>query len=84
MRYYGKEGPQCKLPIEEECCGVERCRNAARALLFGRVPRGVVLWLGLGLMVTALTMGFWGLSALSDGSRPLMVRDMGSAIRIHR
>ena len=83
MRYYGKEGPQCRLPIEEACHGVERCRNAARALLFGRVPRGVVLWLGLGLMVTALTMGFWGLSALS-GSSPSYVRDVGSAIRIHR
>lgn len=83
MRYYGKDGPQFRLPIKEECSGVGRCRSAARAVLFGRVPRGVVLWLGLGLVVTVLTMGLWGLSSLS-GSNPPLVRDMGSAIRIHR
>ncbi|MCB2189959.1 MAG: hypothetical protein KQI62_00245 [Deltaproteobacteria bacterium] len=83
MRYYGKEGPQCKLTIEEECSGVEKCRKAAHAVLFGRVPRGVVLWLGLGLMFTVITMGLWGLTALSGGNRPF-VQDMGSAIRIHR
>lgn len=83
MRYYGKEGAQCQLPLEAECHGMERCRNAARAVLFGRVPRGVVLWLGVGLLVTALTMGFMGLSSLTDGSRHY-VRDQGSAILIRR
>ncbi len=83
MRYYGKEGLQCHQPIEPECKGLQRCRGAARAVLFGRVPRGVVLWLGVGLVVTAVTMGLWGLSSLSDGNRPY-VRDQGSAILIHR
>jgi hypothetical protein len=83
MRYYGKEGPQCKLPIEEECCGVERCRHAARAVLFGRVPRSVVIWLGLGIVATALTMGILSVSFLSGGGRP-HVSDVGSAISIRR
>ena len=83
MRYYGKEGPQCKLPIEEECRGVERCRQAARAVLFGRVPRGVVMWLGLGIVATALTMGLLSVSFLGDGGRP-HVSDVGTAISIRR
>lgn len=83
MRYYGKDDAQCRLPLEEKCNGVGRCRSAAHALLFGRVPRGVVLWLGLGLVITALSMGLWSLSSLSGGNPPL-VRDMGSAIRINR
>lgn len=83
MRYYGKDGLQCQQPIEPKCKGLERCRDAARAVLFGRVPRGVVLWLGVGLVATALTMGLWGLSSLSDGNYSF-VRDQGSAILIHR
>ncbi len=62
---------------------MERCRNAACAVLFGRVPRGVVMWLGLGLMVTVLSLGFWGLSELSPGPSHF-VRDQGSAIMIRR
>ena len=83
MRYYGKEGPQCHLPVQERCEDGARCRKAAHALLFGRVPRGVVMWLGLGLMVTVITMGFWGLSGLS-AKESHFVRDQGSAIMIRR
>ncbi len=84
MRYYGKEGPQCALPVEEAGCrGMERCRHAAHAMLFGRVPRGVVMWMGLGLMVAVITLGFWGLHELS-GKGGNFVRDQGSAILIHR
>lgn len=83
MRYYGKEGSQCRLPIGEECSGVGRCRQAARAVLFGRVPRGVVLWLGLGIVATAITMGLLSVSFLGNGGRP-HVSDVGSAISIRR
>jgi hypothetical protein len=41
------------------------------------------MWLGLGLMATALTLGFWGLSELSVGGSHF-VRDQGSAIMIRR
>lgn len=62
---------------------MERCRKAARAVLFGRVPRGVVMWLGLGIMVVALTLGFWGLSELHSRNSSF-VRDQGSALFIRR
>ncbi|MCF8035007.1 MAG: hypothetical protein K9K66_17285 [Desulfarculaceae bacterium] len=62
---------------------MERCRKATHAVLFGRVPRGVVMWLGLGMMVVVLSLGFWGLSEL-HGRNASFVRDQGSAIIIRR
>jgi hypothetical protein len=83
MRYYGKEGPQCEPPQEENCCGMDRCRLAARAVLFGRVPRGVVLWLGLGLVGVTLILTLWSVSSVGSGGQPHL-RDVGTAITIQR
>ncbi len=37
----------------------QSCRVVARAVLFDRVPRRVVLWMGLGVMAAAITLGMW-------------------------
>ncbi|RJX35592.1 MAG: hypothetical protein C4525_02770 [Desulfarculus sp.] len=84
MRYYGREGAQCELSLEHQPGAVYQCKKAAHALLFGRVPRGIVTWLGLGLMLTALVLGLWGLSTLKGDKHPSMVRDQGSALIIRR
>lgn len=84
MRYYGKEGAQCQFTLDGQSRGpMGRCRNAARAVLFGRVPKGVVIWLGLGLLVLSVTLGLWGLSALTNDS-DRYTRDQGSAVMIRR
>ncbi len=84
MRYYGKEGNQCQLSISEESGGtLYSCKKAAHAVLFGRVPKGLVVWLGLGLVVLSATLGLWGLSELSSENERL-TRDHGSAVMIRR
>lgn len=86
MRYYGREGVQCQLSLQEQerPGAVYQCKKAAHAVLFGRVPRGLILWLGLGLMVASLTLGLWGLSSLTSEKGPHVVRDQGSAVMIRR
>lgn len=84
MRYYGKEGNQCQLSMCEDSGGaLYSCKKAAHAVLFGRVPKGVVIWLGLGLMLLSVTLGLWGLSALTNDS-DRYTRDHGSAVMIRR
>ncbi|MEW5911895.1 MAG: hypothetical protein AB1814_05020 [Thermodesulfobacteriota bacterium] len=84
MRYYGKEGVQCQLSLDDQPGAVYQCKKAAHALLFGRVPRGIVAWLGLGLMLLAVFLGVWGLASLKGEKQPPMVRDQGSALIIRR
>jgi hypothetical protein len=82
MRYFGKEGPQCDAPWVECADGVHKYRMFARRVLFGRVPRAAVRWLGLGLLLATLLLGVCSLTALKGSSR--FVSDQGSAVLIHR
>ncbi|MCA1905304.1 MAG: hypothetical protein LDL11_01785 [Desulfarculus sp.] len=83
MRYFGKDGPQCQLPELEPAGSVGKCRRLVRAVLFGRVPRGAVLWLGLGVVVMALFMWFWSVACVSESGRSVC-RDAAAAISIRR
>ena len=83
MRYFGKEGPQCQLPELDADGSTQKCRQVARAVLFGRVPRQAVVWLGLGVVAVALFMWLWSVACVSDGSRSTM-RDAAAAISIRR
>lgn len=82
MRYFGKEGRQCDAPWVECADGVHKYRLFARRVLFGRVPRGTVRWLGLGLLLITLFLGVCSLSSLKGSSR--FVSDQGSAVLINR
>lgn len=83
MRYFGKDGAQCQLPELEAAGSADKCRRLARAVLFGRVPRTAVVWLGLGVAVMALFMWFWSVVCVSDGGRSVC-RDAAAAISIRR
>lgn len=67
MRYFGKDGPQCAPPSLEEGSAGEVCRQVGRAVLFGRVPRAVSLWLGAGLLVFILALGALSIFSLEPG-----------------
>lgn len=82
MRYFGKDGPQCQ-PTEYTPDGdCTRTRHLGRAVLFGRVPRTVCLWLGLGLAAAAVGAGLAALTRVGDSERA--VRDPASAMTIRR
>lgn len=83
MRYFGKDGAQCQLPELEAGGSAEKCRRLARAVLFGRVPRVAVVWLGLGVLALALFVWFWSVVCVADGCR-LPLRDPAAAVSIRR
>jgi hypothetical protein len=53
MRHYGKDGPQCRPLLGRPGGPAQTCRLTARAVLFGRVPRSALLWMG-SLLVLAV------------------------------
>jgi hypothetical protein len=83
MRYFGKDGPQCAPPALETGSTRDLCRQVGRAVLFGRVPRSVSLWLGTGLLVFLLALGALSICSLqTDGLRS--VRDTADVVAIRR
>jgi hypothetical protein len=83
MRYFGKDGPQCASPALEPGSARQVCRQVGRAVLFGRVPRGVSLWLGAGLMLFLLALGALSICSLQeDGLRSC--RDSADMMAIRR
>ena len=66
MRHYGKEGKQCRLVVDHATGKAETCRLYARSVLFGRVPRPVVMWLGMGVMLTSLLLGALCITTVDD------------------
>jgi len=83
MRYFGKDGAQCQLPELAAAGSADKCRRLARAVLFGRVPRTAVVWLGLGVAALALFMWFWSVVCVTDGCRTSL-RDPAAAVSIRR
>ena len=71
MRYFGKDGLQCRPVVRGQGGPAYTCRLVARSVLFGRVPRRMVLWLGMGVMAATITLGLWGTLSLdpSDSVR---------------
>lgn len=82
MRYFGKEGDQCALPDLAAPNPVVKCRKLGRAVLFGRVPRTAVVWLGLGLASITLGLWLWSVVSVSEGGR--VCKDTAAAISIRR
>jgi hypothetical protein len=87
MRYFGKEGAQCRPGWRKENEGLDKapskCRQMARAVLFGRVPKAVVLSLGLGALAFMLALALICGTAFKQES-PSLVRDMKSAVSVKR
>ena len=83
MRYFGKDGPQCEFVCRQGVGRAQRARLMARSLLFGRVPRRMVMWLGLGVMVFSLTLGILCLGSMQTGPENLH-RDMSPTLLIRR
>jgi hypothetical protein len=84
MRHYGKEGKQCKVVVNETTGKAEVCRLYARNVLFGRVPRSVVMWLGMGVMLTSLLVGALCITAFDEDYSPDFHRDTGASLLIRR
>ena len=82
MRYFGKDGPQCMPPEAEINSNGELLRHYGRAFLFGRVPRGVSLWLGAGVMLIVLLLGAYSIGNVQPGFR--VCRDSADAVAIRR
>ncbi len=83
MRYFGTEGAQCQPPpLSAETAG-GKCRHIGRAVLFGRVPRSVSLWLGVGVLAVALLLGMCSLATVqTDNWR--CSRDTSDVMAIRR
>lgn len=82
MRYYEKDRPGPRQG--PQATGFwRRARLRARAILFGRVSREMVLWLGAALIVLALALALLGLSNLSGG-RYQPVHDPAAQMMIRR
>lgn len=82
MRYFGKDGGQCALPDLEASNPALKCRRLARAVLFGRIPRSAVVWLGLGVVGIALGLWLWSVTCVTEGSR--VCKDSAAAFSIRR
>ncbi|MFH1060270.1 MAG: hypothetical protein V1797_16530 [Pseudomonadota bacterium] len=83
MRYFGKDGGQCALPDLDAPNPVVKCRKLARAVLFGRIPRSAVVWLGMGVLGLSLVLWLWSVACVSDGGRGIC-RDVSAALSIRR
>ncbi len=84
MRHYGKEGKQCSLVVDHATGKADTCRLYARSVLFGRVPRSVVMWLGMGVMLSTLLLGALCITAFDEDYSPDFHRDAHSTIMIRR
>lgn len=82
MRYFGKDGAQCQPAPMPSADASGRYRHYGRAVLFGRVPRSLLIWLGIGILAAALGAGVASLVSLGESSRG--VRDASSAVSIRR
>ncbi|MFH1036155.1 MAG: hypothetical protein V1806_16760 [Pseudomonadota bacterium] len=83
MRYFGKDGAQCRPPSLDAPTRVGRCRKLGRAVLHGRVPRSSVMLMGVAVTVIGLSLCFWSYVCVSEGGRgPL--RDAAAAMSIRR
>jgi hypothetical protein len=83
MRYFGKDGPQCAPTALDAASTGELCRQVGRAVLFGRVPRSVSLWLGAGLLVLLLGLGALSVCSL-QGEGLRTCRDTADVMAIRR
>jgi len=84
MRHYGKDGPQCRPRLARGKGPVQTCRLVARNLLFGRVPRGAVVFIGLGVVLVALVFGMASIGALDTQVDSDFHRDHDAALIIKR
>ncbi len=84
MRHYGKDGMQCRPVVEHASGKAEACRLVARSVLFGRVPRSVVVWLGVGVTLASLLIGVLCLSSVDCSYTTNFHRDMTSSLLIRR
>lgn len=83
MRYFGKDGPQCQFVCAESVSRPRKVRLLCRSVLYGRVPRRMVMWLGMGMLAFSLTLGVLCLGALTPEVDDFH-RDMNSSLLIKR
>jgi len=87
MRYFGKDGAQCRPGWRKGGEGVDKapskCRQMARAVLFGRVSKAAVLSLGLGVLAFMLAISLICVTSFKQES-PRLVRDLQSAVSVKR
>lgn len=83
MRYFGKQGPQCEPVIPEGPGRLGKCRSLLRCLLFGRVPKQVVLLLGSLILLLILLAAICSLGSVSSSSGHFC-RDFSAAVMTHR
>jgi hypothetical protein len=84
MRHYGKEGKQCELVVDHATGKADACRLYARSVLFGRVPRSVVMWLGMGVMLTSLLLGVFFITTVDDDDSIDIHRSVSDSLLIRR
>ena len=84
MRYFGKDGAQCQLPELDAPTRAAQCRKLGRAFMFGRVPKGAVLWMGLGVVGVVLGLWLWTFTSLPADASRTVVRDAAAAVSIRR
>ncbi len=84
MRHYGKEGKQCRLVVDHATGKADACRLVARSVLFGRVPRNVVMWLGMGVILTSLLLAALCITSFNSDYSPNFHRDAPSSLLIRR
>jgi hypothetical protein len=84
MRHYGKEGTQCRLVVDHATGKAQACRLVARSVLFGRVPRKAVMWLGMGVVLTSLLLGALCITSFRADYSPDFHRDASSSLLIRR
>lgn len=83
MRYFGRNGGQCALPDLDAPTPALKCRKLARAVLFGRIPRSAVVWLGMAVVGITLGLWLWSVTCVSDGGRSIC-KDTAAALSIRR
>ena len=84
MRYFGKEGPQCRPVCDCAQNSRQKARLLARSVLFGRVPRKTVMWLGMGEMVFTFTLVILCLNSSLKCNVDDFHRDMTTSVLINR
>lgn len=83
MRYFGKDGPQCQIQIDLDSNKTAKCRQVARGVLFGRVPKAAVIGLGLAVIAILATVSIFSVCNVSNaGSR--FCRDQSAAVMTRR
>jgi hypothetical protein len=83
MRHYGKDGPQCRPLVPRHGRPARICRLAARAVLFGRVPRSAVLWMGSVLLLAVIAAGVACVASV-DPRSPVVYRETPASLVLDR